>query len=135
MSVISATSVIAELQKYATDDQQDLIASLACKAGFWWRCICKYINVSPKGKCENCGAKYQKYVATEHEIVNNGQSRLVAAGCGVTFDYVRVDSLEKKEWVEVLYWTCDEWRGAENEAFEAILGIIKKIDAGERIEC
>lgn len=71
---------------------------------------------------------------TETEIINNGQSRVVAiGGDGPYFDAVRADVLENGEWVELFYWTGDEWREQGNEAFEAILGCIQIVANGEAL--
>ena len=83
----------------------------------------------------------------EVEIINNGQSRLVAVSHGdsALIDHVRVDSLSSHtgddgikranaKWVEVLFWDYLEWQTSENKAFEAILGVIQMIDAGEKVK-
>jgi hypothetical protein len=69
------------------------------------------------------------------EIANNGNNRVVAIGGDWPyFDAVRADVLENGEWKELFYWSCDEWRERGNEAFEAILGCIKIVAAGDNLK-
>lgn len=87
-------------------------------------------------------ANYRNYVG-EFVIIENDTTCVVADADiankdkSLEFGYVRVltrDDSVPTGWSEILYWDAPEWREAGSEAFEAILGVIAKVAAGERVQ-
>lgn len=66
-------------------------------------------------------------VSSEHNQVRAGASRADS----VTFEWVRVLDAGGNE---ILYWCETEWREKDGEAFEAILSVIAKVAAGEKVK-
>ena len=69
-------------------------------------------------------------------VIESTHNRVTAEGRGVLFEQVNLyyrNDLDAP-WIEIIAWDCAEWREAGMEAFEAILGVIAMIVAGEQIE-
>lgn len=73
-------------------------------------------------------------------IVESPYNRVVAVGEAddVLCNHVRVDARigtpKGPRWEEILYWDHAEWEERGTEAFEAIMGVIKKVAAGVKVE-
>ncbi len=75
-------------------------------------------------------------------VVENDTTRVTAEGTAPFFDQISVWSKATKVydggitdvWTEEIVWDQAEWREKSNEAFEAILGVIAKVVAGQTVK-
>lgn len=69
-------------------------------------------------------------------VIESERNRVTAEGEG--WEFSQVNLWHRKHvtapWEELIVWADDEWRTPGSEAFEAILGVIAKIVAGEVID-